>query len=103
MGLKYGYYSKPSKSHLIVKGEHLDKGKVIFKGSEVKITKNGWQKLGSAIESKEFQWEYIESKVNKWTDQLIHFSKTAEIEPQPKVILHNFLEHSLIFMNIFSL
>ena len=82
MGPKYGYYPKPSKSHLIVKEEHFDREKFIFKGSEVKITKSGQQHLGAAVGSKEFKQEYIESMVNNWNDQLISLSKIAEMEPQ---------------------
>ena len=43
VGPKYGYCRKPSKSHLIVKEEHFDRAKFIFKGSEVKITISGWK------------------------------------------------------------
>ena len=82
MGPKYGYYPKPSKSHLIVKEEHLDKVKFIFKGSEVKITKRGQRHLGAVIGSKEFKREYIESMVNKWKDQLIYSSKIAKMDPE---------------------
>ena len=81
MGPKYSYYPKPSKSHLIVKEEHFDKAKFIFKGSEVKITKSGQRHLGAAIGSEEFKWEYIESMVNNENDQLISLSKIAEMEP----------------------
>ena len=62
VGPKYGYYPKPSKYHLILKEEHLDKAKFIFKGSEVKITKSGQRHLGAAIESTEFKREYIHGK-----------------------------------------
>ena len=41
IGPKYGYYPKSSKSHLIVKEEHLDRAKFMFTGSEAKITKSG--------------------------------------------------------------
>ena len=69
VGRKYGYHPKLSKFHLIVEEEHLDRAKFIFKGSEVKITKNGQRQLGAAIGS-------------NWSDQLIHLSKIAEMEPQ---------------------
>ena len=55
VGPKYSHYPKPSKSHLIVKEEHFDKAKFIFKGSEVKITKSGQRHLGAAIVSEEFK------------------------------------------------
>ena len=64
MGPKYGYYPKPLNSNLIVKEEHFDKAKFIFKGSKVKITKSSQQRLGAAIGSKAFKREYIESMVN---------------------------------------
>ena len=57
VGPKYGYYPNPSKSHLIVKEEHLDRTKFIFKEIEVKITKSGQRHLGAAIGSKEFKRE----------------------------------------------
>ena len=41
-------YPKPSKSQLIMKEEHLDRAKFIFKGREVKITKSG-QRAAIAI------------------------------------------------------
>ena len=62
VGPKYGYYPKPSKYHLILKEEHLDKAKFIFKRSEVKITKSGQRHLGAANESTEFKREYIDGK-----------------------------------------
>ena len=65
-----------------MKEEHLDIGKFIFKGSEVKITKHSQRHLGAAIGSKELKGEHIESMVNKWNDQLIYLSKITEIEPQ---------------------
>ena len=108
MGPKYSYYPKPSKSHLIVKDEHLDKAKFTFKGSEVKITKSRQQHLGAAIGSKEFKREYIESMVHNWKDQLIYLSKIAEMEPQAANTafiggLRIFFEQFLIIMIIFNL
>ena len=89
VGPKYGYYLKPSKSHLIVKEEHFGRAlysKVIFKGSEVKATKRGQWNLGAAIGKKEFKQEYIESMVSNWNNQLISLSKTAEMEPHAAFI-----------------
>ena len=87
--------------------------KIIFKGSEVKITKTGQRNLGAAIGKKEFEQEYIESMVNNWSHQLISLSIIAEMEPQAeymqllleasKVSLHIFFKQFLIFMHIFHL
>ena len=82
MGPKYDYYPKPSKFHLTIKEEHLDRAKFIFKRSEVKITKNGQRHFGVVIGSKEFTQEYIESMVNNCNDQFIYLSKTGEMEPR---------------------
>ena len=65
-----------------MKEENLDRAKFIFRGNKVKITINGQRQLGAAIGSKEFKREYIESMLNNWSDQLIHLSKIAEMEPQ---------------------
>ena len=70
VGPKHGYYPKPSKSYLIVKEEHFDRAKFIFKEIEFKITKSGQRLLGAAIGNKECKREYIESTVNNWNDQL---------------------------------
>ena len=75
VGPKHGYYPKPSNSRLIVKEEHLNKAKFIFKGSEAEIAKISQQHLGVAVGSKEFKREYIESVVNNWKDQLMYLSK----------------------------
>ena len=109
-------YLKPSKSRLIMKEEHFGRvlySKIIFKGSEVKITKSGQRNLGAAIGKKEFEQEYIESMVNNWSNQLISLSIIAEMEHQAeymqllleasKVSLHIFFEQLLIFMHIFHL
>ena len=82
VGPKYGYYPKPSKSHLIMKEEHSGRSKFIFKGSEVKIAKSGQRHLGAAVGSKKFKREYIKSMVNNCNDQLISLFKIAEMEPQ---------------------
>ena len=82
VGPKYGYYPKPSRSHLIVKEEQFGRAKFIFKGSEVNIAKSGQQHLGAAIGSKKFKQEYIKSMVNNCNDQLISLFKIAEMEPQ---------------------
>ena len=82
VGPKYGYYPKPSKSHLIVREQHFDRAKFIFKGSEVKTTKSGQRHLGAAIGSNGFKREYFKSMVNNWNNQLTFLSKIAEMERQ---------------------
>ena len=94
-----------------MKEEHLDIAKFIFKGSEVKITKHGQRHLGAAIGSKELKGEYIESKVNKWNDQLVYLKLLKWNLKQhmelllgaSRVSLRNLFKQLLIFMNVFNL
>ena len=58
-GPKYGYYSKPAKSYLIVKDHFLNQAKAIFEGSNIKITTSGARHLGAALGNSRYKEGYI--------------------------------------------
>ena len=82
VGPLYCYFSKPSKSYLVVKGQYLKNAVKIFRGSEVKITTEGKKHLGTAIGIEDFKTSYVKSLVDNRIDQLKILSKSAESEPR---------------------
>ena len=81
-GGKFGYHVKASKSHIIVKEKHQDKGKQIFQGSKIIITREGHRHLRSVIGSKTFKESYIKELVSKWCEELTKLSEIAKTQPQ---------------------
>jgi hypothetical protein len=79
-GEKYGYYPNPSKSCLIVKNEKMDEAKKIFQNM-MQITSEGARHLGASIGSPEFKRNYIQEKVETWTQEITKLSKFAETQP----------------------
>ena len=55
IGPSYGYYPKPSKSIIIVKEEHLETTKTIFKDTELIITSEGQRHLGAVVGTADFR------------------------------------------------
>ena len=82
VGPLYGYFSKPSKSYLLVKEQYLENAVETFRGSEVKITKKGKKHLGAAIGGEDFKASYVKSLADNWIEQLNLLSQIAESEQQ---------------------
>ena len=76
----YGYYPKPSKSWLVVKEEHYEKAKEMFK--DVQITTKGQRYLGSFIGTNEGKEEFILEKCKEWTEEIEGLASIALHEPQ---------------------
>ncbi len=49
IGPEYGYYPNPNKTSIVVKEEHLEQAKNLFRETELTITSEGKRHLGSAI------------------------------------------------------
>ena len=82
-GPKYGYYPKPSKTHIIVKDmADLDEVKTIFGGEGIKITTQGQRHIGAALGSDAFKEEFVKIKVDKWVKDVEELAIIAEDEPQ---------------------
>ena len=83
MGPKYGYYPKPSKTHIIVKNEaDMEKVREIFGDEGIKITSEGQRHIGAALGSEKFKKEFVENKVKNWVKDVEELSAIAEEEPQ---------------------
>ena len=80
LGPSYGYYPKPSKSWLVVKEEHYEKAKEMFK--DVQITTKGQRYLGSFIGTNEGKEEFILEKCKEWTEEIEGLASIALHEPQ---------------------
>ena len=55
IGLKFGYYSEPTKTWLIVKAAKAKSVDTIFVGTKIKVTKEGHRYLGGTVETIKFK------------------------------------------------
>ena len=81
LGPFIGYTAKPEKSWLIVKPEHLEYAKEVFKHSGLKITIEGRRHLGAVIGSEAYKIEYVNNLIDSWTGELKLLSDVAKFEP----------------------
>ena len=60
-GADYGYNPNGAKTHIVVKADHFEKARELFKGTGINITTEGKRHLGAAIDSRsytvEWQWQ----------------------------------------------
>jgi len=71
-----GYYPNAKKCWLISKPKKVEAARVIFQGTAIDIFTQGQRYLGAALGSREYQEEYVGSKVEDWVSQVV---KPAEI------------------------
>ena len=81
-GPPLGYYSKASKSWLVVKEDRFESAKRIFEGTNINITTEGRCYLGGYIGKPENKLMYAKALVSKWVDQLSILADIAKSEPQ---------------------
>jgi len=80
LGPKYGYFPKPSKTHLVVKPHLIAEAREAFKDTGVQISM-GQRDLGAVIGDFESRIAHITAKVNKWQLDVTNLSKIAKYEP----------------------
>ena len=81
-GPKFGYFPKASKTILVVKPQHLEQAKVIFKDTGISIDNGGTRHLGGALGTDDFMQAYVRRKVQKLVEELSVLVKIAETQPQ---------------------
>ena len=80
LGPAFGYYPKGSKTWLIVKEQHHEAAKVMFK--DIKITTIGHRYLGSYIGSEEGKKQFMNEKAKEWVNEIEQLASIAKKEPQ---------------------
>ena len=89
-GPAFGYFPKPSKTHLIVKNRaDLERAQELFEGDGVNITLDGERHIGAVIGSDEFRVKYINTKVEKWIKDIEKLAEIAKEEPQVALSAYN--------------
>ena len=63
-GASFGYRPNASKTNLMVKAEHVGRSRKLFADTDINITTEGKQHLGSYTE------EYVAGKVAKWSKEI---------------------------------
>ena len=76
-----GYFTKPSKSWLVVKPELADEAEKIFMGTQINVTVEGRKHLGAAIGSEEYKTKFMKAKIIEWVDEIRNLSQIAKIDP----------------------
>ena len=61
-----GYYTKSSKSWLIVKEQYRENANQIFTGAGIQITSSGKRHLGAVVGDETFKDDYTCEKIGKW-------------------------------------
>ncbi len=82
IGPGYGYFPKPSKSILVVKEDHLQAAKEVFKDSGLEITSEGQRHLGAVVGTVEYRNTYVNGKVAAWIEDIKQLAEIAKEEPQ---------------------
>ena len=80
-GPSYGYHSNSSKTCIIVKENKLAEAHEKFSTTGISICAEGHEYLGSAIGTPSFIEKFIQSKVQSWSEDVIHLAGIASSQP----------------------
>ena len=80
IGKYFGYDCNAIKTKLVVKPEHLERAKELFKGTGITIVE-GHRNLGGLVGSQEFKEEAASEKVSEWVAQVQLLSEIAQTQP----------------------
>ena len=64
-----------------MKDTFYSEAKVVFTGTNVKITNEGWPYLGSATGSSLYVTQFVEEKVKGWSSDVTHFARVTQSQP----------------------
>ena len=81
LGPKFGYHVNPCKTHVLTKECHHSTAST-FGDTQVMITTDGKPHLGAALGTTSFTELHVKNKVEKWSEELLHFSAIGQTHPQ---------------------
>ena len=76
-GPSFGYHPNCSKTNLVVKEEHEERARQVFRDTDIQISTHGKRHLGAALGSSTFTEEYVRDKVQGWLQEISHLSVIA--------------------------
>ena len=89
-GPSYGYYPKPTKTHLILKNpDQLQRAEDLFAVDGVKITVEGNRHIGAVLGTDAYKEQYITEKIEKWIADVKELASIAKEEPQAALSAFN--------------
>ena len=74
-------FPNASKTWLVMKDRFNSEAEIAFAGTNVRLTSEGRQYLGSAIGSSLYIRQFVEEKVNGWSSDVTQLTKIPQSQP----------------------
>ena len=85
-GKRIGYHVNQSKSWIIINHEeNFEEAKLLFQGTDIKVTTEGKRQLGATIGSDNFRSQYATEKILGWCNEIEKLSAFATTQPQAEI------------------
>lgn len=81
VGPMYGYYPNAAKTWLVVKADHIEEARRLFKNTGVQISTEGRRELGAPLGSQSFVEGYVTGRVETWLSELDRLCIVARSQP----------------------
>ena len=81
-GPHFGYLPNPTKSWLVVKPQHLQTAKDLFRETGLNIAVEGHRHLRAPIGSRDFVEDFVREKVHKWKAEIEKLLNISRSKPQ---------------------
>ena len=81
LGPLYGYFTNGSEIHILAKPQHADTTREVFQGTGITISAEGRRYLMGAMATTPFMLQFVERKVQEWTEEVKVLSGFAITQP----------------------
>ena len=80
-GPLYGYFPNGSQTHILTKLEHAEMAREVLQGTGVTISAEGRRYLGGVMGTTPVMLQFVERKVQEWTEEVKVLSEFAITQP----------------------